>query len=250
MRSTNPALRPVLDEAGASTYSPSGISEASASYRGVGLKAAVVLAVAVLSAAALWPVLAASPGLLLPLSLAAMVGALVCVVVAHKAPRVAPAMALLFGAVEGVFLSGITLFTAQQFGSGIVVQAVLITAFVFVVMLTLYSSGLLKVTRRFRNAIFAATLGVALFYGAALLGAAFGFQMPLIWSDSPLGIAFTAAMCVLAALGLAVDFDDAAAIVEMRAPASAEWGVAIGLVSSIVWLYIEILRLLSKLQSR
>ena len=57
-------------------------------------------------------------------------------------------------------------------------------------------------------------------------------------------------MCVLAALGLAVDFDDAAAIVEMRAPASAEWGVAIGLVSSIVWLYIEILRLLSKLQSR
>lgn len=250
MRSSNPAFRAVSTDTPPGEIHLTGSVGTRASYMGVGVRALMIMAVAILTAGLLWPVLSMRPELQLPLMAGAFVGSVVCVLVASRVPRIAPAAALAFGAVEGVFLTGATLYAFIQFGTGIIFQAVLITALVFVVMLTLYTTGLLKVTGTFRKVIYAATLSVAVFYGLTLLLALFGYQMPLVFSNSPLGIAFTVVMCILAAAGLAIDFDNATQAVEGGAPASVEWGVAIGLVASVVWLYIEVLRLLTKIYSR
>ena len=254
MRSSNPALAPALMET-EPQYSYPGAPEPprhdqpTASYHGVGLKTLAVLAVGVVAAWYMWPLLQDNPGIILPGILVSAAVAIGAMFLARRSPSAAPFAAIVFGVAEGVVLAAIIGAIGTQYGSGIVFQAVLITAFVFVAMLTLYTTGIIKVTRKYRTIVLGATLGAGLFYLVTVVAAMFGFQMPLVFDSGPLGIAFTALMCVIAAAGLAVDFQAASHVVEGRGPTSAEWAVALGLVASIVWLYVEVLRLLAKLQS-
>lgn len=221
-----------------------------ASRGGVGLKAAVVIGVAVVAAYFMWPLFRENPGWMVPAMLGGTVVAIGCVLWARKSPANAVVPAVIFGAVEGVAVSAITGYAIQQFGTGIVFQAVAATVLVVVSMLFLYTSGVIKVTQKFRMVILAATLAAGAYYLLGLVLSMVGIEVPLITSNSVAGIAFTAVMCVIAALGLAVAFDDADSLVQAGAPAKYEWGVAMGLAASIIWLYVELLRLLMKLQSR
>ena len=173
-------------------------------------------------------------------------GALLAMVAIFK-PPLARFIGPVYAAAQGVFLGAISRAFENQW-DGIVVQAVLITAIVFGSMLFLFATRLVRVTDRMRRTIIYATLGLALFYFVSILISLFGLSMPLIWDAGPVGILFSVGVCGLAAFNLMLDFDLVDRGVGAGLPKYMEWYCALGLMISLVWLYLEVLRLLSKLR--
>lgn len=176
--------------------------------------------------------------------LAGFVVALITIFRKSWAPATAPAYAVL----EGLALGGISALFEAQF-PGIVIQAVALTLGTLFALLTAYRSGLIRATENFRLGVVAATGGIMVVYLISFLGRiAFGWNMPFIHDSGPIGIAFSLFVVVVAALNLVLDFD----FIEKghgAAPKYMEWFAAFGLIVTLVWLYLEILRLLSKLRS-
>ena len=149
-----------------------------------------------------------------------------------------------------VFLGAVSAMFELRF-PGIVMQAVGLTFGTMAALLMAYRSGLIKVTENFKLGIVAATGGIALLYLVNIGMRLFGFEgMGFIHEGSLLGIAFSGFVVVIAALNLVLDFDFIETGVEQGAPKYMEWYAAFGLLVTLVWLYLEMLRLLSKLQSR
>jgi len=161
------------------------------------------------------------------------------------APITAPIYALL----EGLFLGGISAFLEQRY-PGIAVQAVGLTFGTLLTMLVLYSSGLIRVTNKLRIGIIAATGGIALFYLMEIILGFFHINFVSINGSGFIGIAFSLFVCAIAALNLVLDFDFIEQGVDAGAPKFMEWYGAFGIMVTLVWLYLEILRLLSKMRSR
>ena len=157
----------------------------------------------------------------------------------------APIYALL----EGLLLGGISA-TFEARYPGIVIQAVGLTFGTLFCLLVVYTSRMIKVTQNFRLGIVAATGGIALFYLVSLVLGMFGINIPLIHENGLIGIGFSLFVVVIAALNLVLDFDFIENAAAQGAPKYMEWYGAFGLIVTLVWLYIEILRLLSKLRSR
>lgn len=161
----------------------------------------------------------------------------------------APVYALL----EGVFVGGISAFYSHAFervAPGIVMQSVGLTFGTVLAMFVLYRTGVIKVTERFRSIIYTATMGIAIFYLLAMGLHLFHVDIPFLHEGSMVGIIFSLVVVGIAAMRLLLDFDNIETGVKMGAPKYMEWYGAFGLVVTIVWLYLEILRLLSKLNSR
>jgi uncharacterized YccA/Bax inhibitor family protein len=165
-------------------------------------------------------------------------------------PMWAPFLAPVYAVIQGLFVGSISHVYNNAYGGGIVIRAVGATFAVFLVMLAMYATGVLKVTDRLRKTITAATLGLMLFYGVSLILGLFGVEAPFINDASPIGIAFSALAAGLAAFNLALDFDVVDRGVKGGAPKYFEWYAGFGLLVTVVWLYLEILRLLGKLQRR
>lgn len=161
----------------------------------------------------------------------------------------APITAPIYSLLEGLFLGAISIMYAQMY-DGIVYNAVVLTLGVFAAMLMIYRSGMIKVTQRFRMGILAATGGVALVYIASIVLGFFGVDMGLVTGSGMFGIGFSLLVIVIAALNLVLDFDLIEKGARANAPGYFEWYAAFGLIITLVWLYIEMLRLLSKLQRR
>ena len=150
---------------------------------------------------------------------------------------------------EGLFLGGISAFFEKMY-PGIVPQAVLGTFAVMFSMLALYRFGVIKCTDKFRSVMFIATASIAVIYLVDIIGHFFGHSVPIIASASNLGIGFTLLVIVIAALNFIIDFDFIERGSQMMLPKDMEWFGAFGLMVTLVWLYLEILRLLAKLQDR
>jgi uncharacterized YccA/Bax inhibitor family protein len=163
------------------------------------------------------------------------------------APRTAPITAPLYAIAEGVFLGAISKVYETEW-NGIVVQAVLATVAVFVVCLALYVSGAVKVTNKFIFVVLAATAGIFLLYFASFLLSIFGVDLTFWNEPSALGIGISVVICFVAALNLFVDFELIRRMVIAGAPKGMEWYGAFGITVTIVWLYLELLRLLSLLR--
>jgi uncharacterized YccA/Bax inhibitor family protein len=148
-----------------------------------------------------------------------------------------------------VFLGAISLVFEASF-PGIVLQAVGLTLGVMFVMLGLYKSGVIKVTAKLRMAIVAATGGIALLYIASIVLGFFGVGIPLIHGSGTFGILFSLFVVGVAAFNLVLDFDFVDRASAAGFPKYMEWYGAFGLIVTLVWLYLELLRLLSKLNSR
>jgi uncharacterized YccA/Bax inhibitor family protein len=133
---------------------------------------------------------------------------------------------------------------------GIVLQAVMLTIGTLFALLFAYRSGLIRATENFKLGVVAATGGIAIVYLVNIVMGFFGHSMPFIQGSSWVGIAFSGFVVVIAALNLVLDFDMIEQGVAQGAPKYMEWYGAFGLLVTLVWLYLEILRLLSKLQSR
>ena len=157
----------------------------------------------------------------------------------------APIYALL----EGLVLGGLSA-TIELRYPGIAIQAVGLTFGTLFVLLMAYRSGLIKVTQKFRLGIVAATGGIFFFYLAEMLLGFFGIQFTSINGAGPIGIGFSLVIVAIAALNLVLDFDFIEQGVQYGAPKYMEWYAAFGIMVTLVWLYLEILRLLSKFRSR
>jgi uncharacterized YccA/Bax inhibitor family protein len=150
-----------------------------------------------------------------------------------------------YAACQGLALGGISSVFEQRY-PGIVLQAVGLTFGVFVALLMAYTSRLIKPSQNFKLGIVAATGGVALVYVASLVAGLFGHPFSIIYGNSRASIIFSLIVVVIAALNLVLDFDFIEQGVERGAPRYMEWYGAFGLMVTLVWLYMEILRLLAK----
>jgi uncharacterized YccA/Bax inhibitor family protein len=150
---------------------------------------------------------------------------------------------------EGLFIGALSAIIEMRY-PGIVIQAVGLTFGTMAAMLLAYRSGLIRATEKFKLGVVAATGGILLLYLANFVMGFFGPSMGFINGSSGLGIAFSGVVVVIAALNLILDFDLIETGAQSGAPKYMEWYGAFALVVTLVWLYLEMLRLLSKLQSR
>ncbi|MGI8937062.1 MAG: Bax inhibitor-1/YccA family membrane protein [Iamia sp.] len=162
-------------------------------------------------------------------------------------PTWARVTAPLYAVAEGVFLGAISKAYETQY-EGIVLQAVGLTIAVFAMMLVLYATGRIRVTPRFRLGVIAATGGIFLVYMVSFVVSLFGGNVPFIHDSGPIGIGFSLFVVVIAALMLTLDFDFIDRAEQAGAPQHMEWFAALSLVVTLVWLYLEMLRLLSKIR--
>ena len=180
--------------------------------------------------------------------IASLAGLPVAILTVFK-PKLARFTGPLYAAAQGLFLGAIShVYDAQW--DGIVLQAVLVTIAVFSVMLVLFATGTIKVTDRLRIAVVAATGAIFLTYLVSWIVSLFTSGVPFIHDAGPMGILFSLVVVGVAAFNLLLDFDLVQRGVAMRAPKYMEWYAAFGLMVTIIWLYLEILRLLSKLRQR
>ena len=157
----------------------------------------------------------------------------------------APVYALL----EGLFLGAISA-TLEVRYPGIAIQAVALTFGTCFCLLLAYPSGLIRPSQKFMLGIVAATGGIALIYFVSMIIGFFGIQIPYIFGNGPIGILFSVAVVVIAALNLILDFNFIEQGARQGAPKYMEWYAAFGLMVTLIWLYIEIVRLLTKLRDR
>jgi uncharacterized YccA/Bax inhibitor family protein len=179
-------------------------------------------------------------------------GLVLALVMAFKqvwSPYLSPAYALL----EGLFVGGISAYFNDVFASsypGIIMQAVLLTLGTGIGMYLLYRYKIIQPTQKFKAIVMTATAGIAFFYLIAFGLSFAGITIPFLHEGSTFGIIFSLIVVALAAMNLILDFDMIEQGSAMGAPKYMEWYGAFGLLVTIVWLYLEILRLLSKLASR
>ncbi len=186
---------------------------------------------------------------IMPYLMGGVFGGLLAAVVTIFAPTWARISAPVYAVAEGLALGGISALYEQQL-HGIVFQAIGLTFGVLAVMLMLYRSGIIKVTDRFRMIVLAATGGIALFYLVTIVLGFFHISVPLIAGGGTGAIVLSLVVVVVAALNLALDFDFIARGAEHGAPKFMEWYAAFGLMVTLIWLYLEILRLLANARRR
>jgi uncharacterized YccA/Bax inhibitor family protein len=186
------------------------------------------------------------------LPMLAIVGSLVgfvCALVVAFKPNLARIIGPIYAVCQGFFLGAISKAYNTEW-DGIVIQAVGATLGVFAVMLVLYRTNIIKVTDKFRRTIIMATLGLVAFYFVSWILSLFGVEIGIFSSTSWMGIAFSLFAAGLAAMNLALDFDFIEKGSKAGLPKQMEWFAAFGLLVTLVWLYLELLRLLSKFQNR
>ncbi len=177
------------------------------------------------------------------------IGGLVIALVLAFRPKLARFLAPVYAAAQGLFIGAISgLFDAQW--NGIVLQAVLATATVFFAMLFMYATRLIKVTSQLRRTILAATIGVVVLYLGSFLLNLFGVEPTWITGSGGLSIVISLVVVGIAAFNLMIDFDFIERGAAEGLPKYMEWYAAFALMVTLVWLYIEILRLLAKLRER
>jgi uncharacterized YccA/Bax inhibitor family protein len=245
MKTSNPAL-------GQNTFREvAGVSGDTMTVSGAVNKAGILLLLCVASAAWTWNRFFATgdPSSVAPMMLIGGIGGFVLAMVTIFKKEWAAFTSPLYALAQGALLGGISAMFEMRF-HGIAIQAVMLTFGTLVAMLLVYRSGLIKVNDKFRIGVVAATGGIALFYLAQFVLGFFGITFHTINSGSPIGIGFSLLVVGIAALNLVLDFDLIENGARYNAPKYMEWYSAFALMVTLIWLYLEVLRLLSKFRSR
>ncbi len=177
------------------------------------------------------------------------IGGLISALVTAFRPKSSAISAPIYAVFEGLLLGGISAIFESMY-PGLVMRAVALTLAVFFAMLFLYRSGVIKVTQKLKMGIFAATAGIAVVYLVSFIGGLFGMEFSFLHGNSNLSIGISLVIVAVAALNLVLDFSFIEEAAGAGAPKYMEWYGAFGLMVTLIWLYLEILRLLSKLASR
>ncbi len=183
------------------------------------------------------------------LLLAGLIGGLIFALVTTFKKNWSPVTAPLYALLEGLVLGGLSA-TLELRYPGIAIESVCLTSGTMFVLLLAYRSGLIKVTQKFRLGVIAATGAIFLFYMAEMLLGFFGIHFGAVNGSGPIGIGISLVIVGVAALNLVLDFDFIERGVDAGAPKYMEWYGAFGLMVTLVWLYLEMLRLLVKLRGR
>ena len=246
MRTANPALS---DD----TFTGFGrvAREEQMTIQGTVNKAVLLLMCVFLTAAWTWNLFyrTMSPQTVLPLLAIGAIGGLIVALVTVFKQSWAPVTAPIYALLEGLVIGGVSAVAEAQF-PGIVIQAVGLTFGTCLALLLAYKSGMIRASENFKLGVVAATGGIALFYLLSLILGLFGVRISFLYQSGPLGIAFSLFVVVIAALNLVLDFDFIEQGAGAGAPRYMEWYAAFGLMVTLIWLYLEILRLLMKLRSR
>src|SRR6202142_2664134 len=214
-------------------------------------KTGILLLCAVATAAWTWNIFlhSRSPQAVAPLALVGVIGGLIFAFATIFKKTWAPVTAPIYALLEGLVLGSVSAILELRF-PGIAIQAVSLTFGTMVALLLASRSGLIRVTDKFRLGIFAATRGIALFYVLQMILGFFGVHFTAVNGSGAIGIGFSVFVVIIAALNLVLDFDFIESGARAGAPKYMEWYGAFGLLVTLIWLYFEILRLLSKLRSR
>jgi uncharacterized YccA/Bax inhibitor family protein len=182
-----------------------------------------------------------------PTTLIGLVGGLITALIISFKPTTATYLAIPYAALEGLVLGGISAILERRY-PGIAIQAVGLTFGVLAVLLLAYSMRIIQATQRFRTIVIGATGAIALLYLVSMVLGLFHVSVPFLNSSSPLSIIVSLVICGVAALNLVLDFDMIESGARQGAPRYMEWYSAFGLLVTLVWLYLEVLRLLSKVR--
>jgi uncharacterized YccA/Bax inhibitor family protein len=213
-------------------------------------KTGVLLLCVVATAAWTWGLAhSETPEAAIPWMIGGLFGGLVTALATIFKRTWAPITAPLYALLEGLALGGISAFFERSY-HGIAIQAVGLTFGVLFVMLIAYKTGAIRATERFKLGVIAATGGIAVFYLVAMVLGLFHVNVGILYNSSPMGIAFSVFVVIIAALNLVLDFDMIETGVRIGAPKYMEWYGAFGLMVTLIWLYLEILRLLAKSRRR
>jgi uncharacterized YccA/Bax inhibitor family protein len=243
MRSGNPVLsNSTFTEVSRGGYSrPMTLS-------GVINRSIVLLLLVVGAAAGVWTYSSANPSVIYPMVMIGTIGGFIVAMVTTFKRSWSPVTAPIYAILEGLFIGGISLVMEQRF-PGLVLQAVLLTFGVMFALLAAYQSRIIRPTQTFKSVVVGATFGIVIVYLISMVFQLFfHIQIPLIHDNGPMGIMFSLVVVGIAALNLVLDFDFIENGVAQGAPKWMEWYAAFGLTVTLVWLYIEILRLLSKMR--
>ncbi|NOY38297.1 MAG: Bax inhibitor-1/YccA family protein [Chlorobi bacterium] len=185
------------------------------------------------------------------LMLVGVIGGFILALITVFRPRLSGYTAPLYAVFEGLFLGGISALLETRFaGQNLVIRAVALTLGVFFAMLFFYRTGIIRVTNKFRLGVVAATAGIALVYFFSFILSLFGVGTSFLYGTSSLAIGISLFIIAIAALNLVLDFDFIERAVKSGAPKYMEWYGGFGLMVTLVWLYIEILRLLARFAGR
>lgn len=247
MRTNNPVLSR-LTEAARSTAAAA--RSGTMTVQGTAGKAAILLAVVLFSATITWREIAGGRAeLLTPAILMGGIGGFAVAIFTSFRPLSAPYSAPIYASLQGVFLGAISAMYNARF-AGLPQQAVLLTFGVAAAVFVLYRMNVLRATQGFRRMIMAATIGITLFYLGSMALSFFGMNIGYFTTSSPLAIGINLAIAGVAALNLVLDFDRIEEGARSGAAKELEWFAAFGLMVTLIWLYLELLRLLSRLQGR
>ncbi len=175
-----------------------------------------------------------------------VLGTIAVAIMAAIRPQLAMILGPVYAILQGALVGVISRVYDAAF-DGIVVQALIATLATVLGMLLLYATGVIKASPKLRKTVIVATVGIGLFYLFSIILSLFGAGMSFVWDGSPLGIAISVVIIIVAALNLVLDFDFIDRGVSAGMPSQFEWMAAFGLMVTIVWLYIEFLRLFARL---
>ncbi|MFO7670874.1 MAG: Bax inhibitor-1/YccA family protein [Bacteroidales bacterium] len=245
LRSSNPVMTgSIYEKAGRSA------SESVMTISGTLNKIGLMLLLLIASASYTWKlVLGDDPGRVGTLAIIGGIGGFILAMITIFSPKSSPYTAPVYAILEGMFLGAISAVINAQY-PGVAFQAVLLTIGTLFTMLFLYRSGHIRATPKFRRGVMMATGAVFFAYLISWILSLLGIPMGFMHSSGPLGIVISLVIIVVAALNLIMDFDFIEKGSQMSAPKYMEWYGAFGLMVTLIWLYIEFLRLLSRFAGR
>jgi uncharacterized YccA/Bax inhibitor family protein len=249
MKTTNPALgNKVLEQLGRTGQLQAGEAM---TVEGAINKTAFLLFLVAVPAAWIWNEVfrAQSVETAIPWMVGGLVGGFIAAMVTIFKKDWAPVTAPIYAVLEGLAIGGLSAVFEMQY-RGLVIQAVALTFATLVCMLVAYRSGLIKVTDRFRMIVVAATGAIALVYLVTMVLSFFHITVPFVFGGGTAGIVISLVIVGVAALNLVLDFDFVQQGAEAGVPKYVEWYAAFGLMVTLIWLYLEILRLLGQLRRR
>ncbi len=244
MATANPAMNEAVYQRAGRADTPTQVM----TLQGTVVKTAILMVILLVTASYTWSQAAAGDTTLAyGLLIAGLIGGFIMALVTIFIPKVSPFTAPFYAALEGLVLGAISAVFETMY-PGIVIQAVGLTIGVLAVMLFVYGTGMIRATEKFKIGIVAATGAICLVYMVDLLLSLFSIRIPFIHEGGMMGIGFSLVVVVIAALNLILDFDFIEQGVRYQAPRYMEWYGGFSLLVTLVWMYLEILRLLAKMR--
>ncbi len=242
MRSSNPVLSAATMDSFRGEFFP---ASQSMTIQGTATKALILLGLCVSTGSMTFAMThGGNSGAAMPWIIGGFVGSIVFCLATSFKPNWAPVTAPLYALAEGLLLGAISGMYERMF-NGIVPQAAIATLGTMAAMLFAYKTGLIRATRGFAMGVAAATGGIGLMYLVAIVCSMFGVQLPFLHQPTLFGIALSVGIVIVASLNLIMDFASIQQAAESGAPKYYEWYSAFGLMVTLIWLYIEVIRLLA-----